>query len=174
MRAKVLGLVILVTLVSVVPAAAQPAGIVASGSRVRLEASSIFPARLTAIVVAFDESSLKLRTDLGQLVVVPRHTISKLDVSVARQSNTKAGLLIGAAVGLVGGLSIDSSCTGSIACIDLDRRAVAAVGSVVFAGVGALIGSLTRKETWAPVVSSPRLSVVPTRKGGVVSLSFPF
>ena len=174
MRARILALVTMAMLVPASQAAAQPAGTVAKGSRVRLESASVTPHKLSGTVVELDETTLKLRTDSGSSVVVPRGAISKLDVMVSRGSNWKAGALIGAAVGFLTDSGSPSKCSGSLGCIGPDPNDAAAAGVVVLAGVGALIGSLIWKETWAPVESSPRFTVAATRKGGVVSLSFPF
>lgn len=175
MRARILGLVIVVMLVPASYAAAQPRGVVAAGSHVRLEAASVSPQRVTGIVVSFDETTLKLRVDSGPLVVVPRDAISRLDVRVAHRSNAKAGFLIGAVVGLFASQAGDSGCGRRGTCIvEPPAAAVGVFGGVLLGGVGALIGSLHGKEIWEPVAFGPSLNVAPKRKGGSISLSFRF
>ncbi len=171
MRARILRLVILVMLVPAARAAAQSPATIAKGSRVRVDAPSVLSRPVSGTVVAFDEATLKLRSDFDQLLVVNRNAISKLDVRVARKSNWKAGALIGALAGMFAGSTVDTDCGYAFFC----NKVVPIVGGgVLFAGIGAAIGALTHRETWAPVVSGARLSLAPTRKGGIVSLSIPF
>lgn len=171
----ILGVLIVVMLVPAADAAAQPGGVVARGSHVRVEAASVSPQRLTGIVVSFDETTLKLRVDPGSLVVVPRDAISRLDVRVAHGSNAKAGFLIGAVVGLFASQAGDSGCGRRGTCLgEPPAAAVSVFGGLLLGGVGALIGSLSGKEMWAPAAFSPSLNVAPRPKGGSISLTFRF
>ena len=84
---------------------------------------------------------------------LPSAAVTRLEVLTGRKSRWLAGLLVGAAVGVAMGFDMD---VDGVQC-ELDDNyfcsrgeAIAAMGATS-AGIGALVGSLIKKEIWTPV-----------------------
>jgi len=132
--------------------------------------------KLVGSFVAMDSASLAMVTNAGVTVRVPRGDVAGLDLSQGTKSNAGkgalTGLLIGAAGGALIGVASSSADDGDFIDLSAGEYAVGigAVFGVLGAGVGALIGSGSRSDKWAPT-AWPTLSFQPSRRdGGTVAL----
>jgi hypothetical protein len=148
------------------------------GARIRFDAPSL-DGRLTGTLVAWGSDTLVVRVDgdaAGLNLMVPVDSVTHIDVRRERRMT-----LEGAGLGVLGGtllaLLASPDCvdengeTTALACLaykvspNLDTR-VAVLGGV--GGLlGTIIGSETKKATWAPV-HLERLNIGPAPDGGMV------
>jgi hypothetical protein len=127
--------------------------------------------KLVGSFVAMDSASLAMVTTAGDTVRVPRSNVTGLDLSQGTKSNAGkgaiTGLLIGGGVGIVLGLAASSDAEGSF--FDVGAGTWAAGSGLFFgavgAGIGALIGSGSRSDKWAPT-AWPTLSFLPSGRDG--------
>jgi hypothetical protein len=155
------------------------------GARVRFDAPSL-EGRLTGTLVSWESDTLLVRVDgdaAGLNLMVPVDSVTRIDVRRERRMT-----LEGATLGFLGGtllaLVASPDCVDengestALACLaykvspDLDTRitVLGAVGALV----GVIVGSETKKRTWAPV-NLHRLDVGPAPGGGLslgVRISF--
>lgn len=95
---------------------------------------------------------------------LPSEAVTRLEVRTGRKRQWLPGLLVGAALGVALGVSMD---VDAVQCEFDDNYfcsrggAVAAMGGT-FAGLGALVGSLVKKDVWTPVAID---ALGPPRKG---------
>lgn len=165
--------------------AAQQDRIVAPGSRIRVFAPSIKTEPFVATVVSPNSDGLTLEAETWlDGVWKPRLHVSfsamnSLELSQERHSNTGKGALIGGLLGagLGFGLGVaaqadDCFCPGPPDGAELVLISTASVG-LLGTGIGAIIGALTRSESWQPVPADKlRLGVSPVaRQGATVSIS---
>lgn len=74
----------------------QESPAVAVGTRVRIAAATVAPDRLVATLVAFDEKTMTLAVESQRTpLVVPRDSITRVEVSRGRKGNAGKGALIG-------------------------------------------------------------------------------
>jgi hypothetical protein len=155
------------------------------GSRIRFDARSL-GGRLIGTLVAWESDTLVVKVDgdaEGLHTIVPADSVTRLDVRGERRMT-----LEGAALGLLGGtllalvadpswLDENGDCT-TLPCLayevspNLDTRV--AVLSVAGTLLGTIIGSETKRATWA-TVPLQGLRVGPTQDGGLalgVRISF--
>ncbi len=137
------------------------------GSTVRLWAPTVADGRIEGKVVRADERSLWVGGG-GEPLSVPRHAITRFEISTGRHSHVWTGLGIGAAAGgLLGGAS---GCFPMVGCGgDAGQHlGAAAVGAVAGAGWGALIGACVHGERWRTVpLEQVHLALAPARGGGL-------
>ena len=153
-----------------------------AGSRVRLRSLESGAKWLQGNLVHMGNDSLSLVTRASDTVVVATGSVTQLEVSRGRYSNTGQGLAIGAAVGgglglILGVAAATEECRGFI-CYEVGPEDVLAVTAILAAagsGVGALIGSASHREHWTQA-SLPRVSarVQPLLGGVGVTLSLRF
>ena len=153
---------------------AQESPAVAVGTRVRIAAATVAPDRLVATLVAFDENTMTLAVKSQRTpLVVPRDSITRLEVSRGRKGNAGKGALIGAIPWVIlvvlvvhsGGLP-ESGVT--------DVRSFAFLGVTV--GTGAAIGATIKTERWQDTPISrfgTRMNPLGGRRVGC-SVSFAF
>ena len=132
------------------------------GDRIRVTAPPLLPQPQRGQLISLDGDSLVLEgTDLGQRGaeptrwIVPRDLLSQLEMSEGYRRYPARGFLIGAGVGLVGGLIAISSGDGS-ACRgsgNYGELCAIFVGMTTVGGgfLGLLVGAFVRTERWTPL-----------------------
>jgi hypothetical protein len=132
------------------------------GDRIRVTAPLLLSRPQRGQLISFDRDTLVLEgTDLGQRGaaptrwIVPRDLLSQLEMSEGYRRYPARGFLIGAGVGLVGGLIAINSGNGS-ACRgsgDYGELCAYFVGASTVGGglLGLLLGAAVRTERWTPV-----------------------
>ena len=146
------------------------------GARVRFDAPSL-AGRVTGTVVAWESDTLFVNVDgdaPGLTLMLPADSVARIDVWRERRMTVEGaifGLLGGTLLALVASPEwVDDNGDCTLACLayevspDVDTR-IAVLGGVG-ALVGVIIGSETRKVTWAPV-RLERLKVGPAPDGGL-------
>jgi hypothetical protein len=96
-------------------------------------------------------------------------TLSRLEISKGLRSNAGKGALIGGGIGLLvgGGMSIIAGSTVDTEVTSTDYLAFTGLVTLGGAGLGALIGALTKSERWEEYpVDSLRLGIAPGGDGG--------
>lgn len=139
------------------------------GSRMRVKTRISPDQWMEGILVRADTASLSFVPEgappLGEnRFELPAEAVTRLEVSTGKKRQWLPGLLIGAGIGLAMGATMD---------VDAERcelddnyfcsrgEAIAAMGATS-AGIGALVGSLIKKEIWTPVALD---ALGPPRKG---------
>jgi len=115
--------------------------------------------RFTGEFIGQDSTGLVIRPSDGQTRRVPLAWISKVEIRTGHKSKAGTGALIGASAGvLVGasavagldnmqvGLGGDDGC-----CSESDYVGGALTFAAIGAGVGALVGAVSHKDTWVRV-----------------------
>jgi hypothetical protein len=113
----------------------------------------------------------------GHRVSISQVTISSLEISGGRHSSTSLGALIGAGVGLAGGiaLGVNYMCSHNgdyFLCTDGVSEIVALsfITTAASAGIGAIVGSLIHHERWQPVPRQPLVTPILGRQGRGVAV----
>jgi hypothetical protein len=160
------------------PAVCAQAPRLKPGARIRFDAPSL-DGQLTGTLVAWESGTLVVRVDgdaSGLNVMVPVDSVTRIDVRRERRM-TVEGLSLGALGGTLLALLASPDCADeygestALACLaykvspNLDTR-VAVLGGVG-ALLGTMVGSETRKGTWAPV-HLEGLNIGPASNGGIV------
>jgi hypothetical protein len=127
-----------------------------AGARVRVTTQPASPGRRIGSLVSLDGDSLRYsRWDTTSVIALPLTSVDRLERSIGRRSNTGRGAMIGGLIGAGFGLflgvaaSTDNSGWWEVGVDDI-AVATAIVGAGG-AGVGALIGSLSKRDRWEPV-----------------------
>ena len=134
------------------PAAVQP------GQRVRVRLATAAAPEVVGVVRVMTSDSLTLEQEsganAGTTTTIPLAGISRLQVSRGRHSTWGKGLLFGAGVGAVAG-AIVGLASGNSEGLFNSPSFDAALGVIVFAPTGAVIGTvvgaMTRTERWETV-----------------------
>lgn len=147
------------------------------GTRVRVNAPTLFQQQITGEVAAVEEAALEMRIDAGTTAVsVPFSAIERLQISRGDHSNSGKGALIGlgvgAGLGLALGIAAAAADDGNGSYWDWDVGAgevlaVTAVFGAAGAGVGALIGLASRTESWQTIPTDGVRPTVTPQPGGV-------
>ena len=157
--ARAIGMLVLLQVGLLLEAQALPAQVEA-GSRVRVTVAPPSPGRRIGRLVSLDSDSLRYsRWNTTSVTALPLASVARLEQSTERHSNTGRGAMIG---GLIGGgfglfLGIAAS-TDNSGWLDVGVGEIAAITAIVGAGgagVGALIGSLSKRDRWEPVPLTP-------------------
>ena len=96
-------------------------------------------------------------------------TLSRLEISKGLRSNAGKGALIGGGIGLLvgGGMSIIAGSTVDTEVTSTDYLAFTGLVTLGGAGLGALIGALTKSERWEEFpLDRLRLGIAPGGDGG--------
>lgn len=104
-----------------------------------------------------DGVSITLRPRDGDVlgapeIIIPRSSVSRMEVSLKKKSRWRLGLAIGAVVGAA--VALDSDIDSELCKVDSDvlcNRGEAIGVVLAGAGLGALIGALFRTDRWTPV-----------------------
>lgn len=146
-----------------------------TGTLVSLNADSI---------VLGDERESSASGPLESRLAIPRAGITSLQVNTGRHSSAGTGALIGAGIGVVGGLvlGVAAQCDGSevwfAACVD-GAGQTAVLGlflGAVGAGIGAITGAFITHDTWHTLQQPPAVGVIlrPAGDGVAAGLSINF
>jgi hypothetical protein len=136
---------------------------VEAGSRVRVTTTPSSPGRRIGNLVSLDRDTLRWsRRDTASVITVPITSVARLERSTGRRSNTGRGALIGGLIGAGFGLFLGiAASTDNSGWWEVGAEDVAAVTAIVGAGgagVGAIIGSLSKRDRWEPVLLTPRVA----------------
>jgi uncharacterized protein YcfJ len=140
------------------PAAAADSAGIKAGTRVRVhyrDASTAGVVIVTGNIGSSDNVSVTMVDAGSEAVKVPLASIARIDVSRGRHRHTRTGAIAGGAFGLVGGgVCLAAGCGGNGATL--------ARATVVWAGIGGLVGFLSQGEDWEDVpVANVRFGVAP-------------
>lgn len=150
-------------------ATASPCRAVEPGDRVRVTIlardhapdtlflhTSVEPgARYVGSLLLADTRSIQLRHDDSSRTI-PREVVAQFEESRGRTSAAGRGALIGALVGAAYGIALIAQVEEDDEGLGTGVALVGGAGGVaVGCGLGALVGSLIRKETWSPAESMP-------------------
>ncbi len=144
---------------SALPADSQEAPLesrLEAGDRIRFFAPPLFPVRTVGIFASLDGHLLyvdSMMTGAGS-IAIPLANVSQLEVSTGVKPKTLTGLLVGAAVGVViGGMLVWAFTSDPDSGNTEFSEVVGAtlIIAVPFAGLGAIIGSVIRPESWEEV-----------------------
>ena len=126
-----------------------------SGARVRITIDKPKRSHVGTLVSA-DADSLRFTTDTGGLVAIPTASVTRFERSRGRRSNAGKGALIGGlsvgAAGLIIGIgaAADNSSWGLDVGVE-DVALVTLITGAAGAGLGALIGAVSKGERWEPL-----------------------
>jgi len=112
--------------------------------------------RFTGEFMGRDSASLVIRASDGQTRKVPRAWITKVEIRTRHKSGAGAGALVGASAGAALGLvavgSVDSDpYWGTDCCSAGDYASGGLLFGAAGAGLGAIIGAMTHKDTWVRI-----------------------
>lgn len=120
----------------------------ATGTRVRVVAPSIFPERTTATVLSAQNDTIIVARSGGAVSLsVPVSAIQQLEISEGRSRFTWAGL--GAVAGLLGGGILGGSAGGRNDTSGVGAAAGFFAGSILGLIGGAVAGALAAPERWS-------------------------
>lgn len=159
-----------VTLLAIVPleysSAQSGLASLSPGEHVRVTAAPLGPEAHTARVVSASADTLVVRPDdaHGFDVTLPRAEITRLEVSVGRETRRARFAVIGSAIGMAGGMIVgavtysDPCESNPAACAtwfshESQRAAVvldAISGALEGAAVGAIVGQFWTTDRWGP------------------------
>ena len=150
------------------------------GARVRVLAPGALAGRLTGIVIARTADSLTITRTNASPLAIPMSRLTSVELSRGKSHAAGAlkGLVIGAAVGLVMGLTPipEPTCTSRGCDPELTRGEF--MGSTILGAgsLGAGIGAIVGRERWDRYQLPARVGLVlPSRTQGVgVSLGYAF
>ena len=160
--ARAIGVFVLLQVAFLLEAETLP-GQVEAGSRVRVTTAPASPGRRIGSLVSLDTDSLRYRRwDTTSVIALPLASVARLERSTGRRSNTGRGAMIGGLIGAGFGLFLGiAASTDNSGWWEVGVEDVAAATALVGAGgagVGALVGSLSRRDRWEPVPLAPRVA----------------
>jgi hypothetical protein len=118
------------------------------GVRVRITAPDLDHSRLIGEVERVDRDTLVINIEASQ-IAVPMASVNRIEISRGIKSNTLRGVLYGGlAGGLVGGTATAASNDSESLFYGMDIFIGTAIGMVIGAGSGALIGWGVQTEHW--------------------------
>lgn len=165
-------------------AAADPNVAVHPGSRVRVTAASPgFTGSVTGTLVKVGPDTLMIIDPKGGAVSeLPLDSVQRIEVSRG-SSLARRGFLIGAAIGVLTAVAISGdetlACNGysepARVCGSSERFAYSAFAVGFYGGMGALIGSRRKTDTWSDApIGRVRLSLRPAKGGARAGLTLTF
>lgn len=156
---------------------------IAPGDRVRVTAPSMDLEKGVGTVAALETDTLVVNTgERADALEVPLADVTKLEVHRGQKSRTGRGALIGAGVGALAGVAtVAIACASTTGGCDFSESggsdelsdlavatALVLMGTVVGAGVGAIIGLATRVDRWQAVpLDDIRVGPSPVTPDGV-------
>ena len=120
--------------------------------------------------VAWEADTLVTESN-GDILALPLDSVTTLEVSAGRRSQTSLGAGIGSVTGVVMGAVVGAaSCTDEVFESFVNPAACAAAGGVIFGAAGALLGALIgatmKTDRWVPVqLDQLRVTFAPQRDG---------
>lgn len=122
-----------------------------SGARVRITIDKPKRSHVGTLVSA-DADSLRFTTDTGGLVAIPTASVTRFERSRGRRSNAGRGALIGGltlgAAGLIIGIGAAADNSDWFEVGAEDVAVATLVAGAVGAGLGGLIGAVSKGEKW--------------------------
>jgi hypothetical protein len=178
MTLLLLSLVPLLVLSSTADLVAQdivpPPFVLPTGARVRLSSTSS-PGLVRGTLAHGDVMAITIASERGDQITVPIASLTKLEVVVDKRRNTLKGLLLGTAVGLVGGFADKphpedcGSSTGNFCSRGESLAYIVPSGALL----GAVVGAFIKSDRWTPVsLDALRRPAASTVHGGTASMSF--
>jgi hypothetical protein len=150
---------------------------VEAGSRVRVTTSPATPGRRIGTLVSLDTDTLRWsRWDTTSVIAVPVPSVARLERSTGRRSNTGRGAMIGGLIGAGFGLFLGiaaSTDDGWDVGVD-DMAAVTGIVGAGGLGVGAIIGSLSKRDRWEPVPLTHRAAATRAARRNIAGLTIRF
>ncbi len=158
MRFAKSGLHLVMSAAVCVPLSAQDSTRASHGSRVRVTAPSLAAKPVVGWIDAVGPTTMTLVIRGDSIAVVPLDAIDRLELSVQRWNRgtriKKAagiGALAGFIPGLLVGIGTTRDCSGEFLCMrELTILASGLLGSLVGAGIGAIVGSQQPTDHWRP------------------------
>lgn len=146
------------------------------GTRIRISEIGSGKHREGVLVEWRGDSALARIDASGEYIIVPPTLVSQIEVYDGMYSGSGKGALIGGAFGLAGMLLVLLESQGSyVSPTAGEAIAGVAVGTAMYAGVGALIGSAIKKPRWRAFDSTTRLHAVVDPRGWLgLTLSLAF
>jgi hypothetical protein len=133
------------------------------GGRVRIVAPGILAGRFVATVITHTGDSLVLAAPNTAPVRLPLSSVTSIEISrgTSRWLGAQRGMLIGAPIGLGGGVLVAASLADCRSCGDADVARGVLVVTGVLSGLlyGAGIGALIGRERWEPFTGPWRASM---------------
>jgi hypothetical protein len=156
-----LSLVVALGVLLAIPAGAQdapPALELPRGARVRLQTHATPGRWIEGVLASADAATISVVPEeappLGaNQLRLPSEVVDRLEIVTARKRQWLPGLLVGAALGLAIGLTEDIDpvqCELDDSSFCSRGAAVAAMGGTT-AALGAVVGSLFKRDVWTPV-----------------------
>lgn len=142
------------------------------GDRIRVKTTIAGGAQLIGTYYSADGDNLVLHTNDAGRYTIPWDDVSRLELSRGKQSNAGKGALIGlgvgAGLGLASGLALAAD-QDDFFDVNAGNVVAGTIGSAALgAGVGALVGMLSKSERWENVSRSNwQIQVTPDFEGGV-------
>ncbi len=164
-------LITAVLLGSPIPALAQVQ--IQPGSRVRIEAPTVWQERQVGTVSAVHGDTLFVAVEGigGDDRALTLDSIDRLELSTGRHGNAGVGALVGfgsgALFGLLATAQAETAPCGFSTCTAGEQRVLAVtVLGVLFGGLGALIGAISKTDDWTDMSASRiRIGLVQPRRG---------
>jgi hypothetical protein len=128
-----------------------PGQVIKPGDRIRVYRVAEPGGAVTGKFVARDETALQVATDsAGPPLRIPLAEVSRLERSSGKHGHTLLGLGVGGVVGLGLGVAGAATTGGANDLVQVGTGEVALV-TAVFAGAGALLGTVIRSDSWTEV-----------------------
>jgi hypothetical protein len=172
-----IAIVVLAALVGSGPALGADLAGIPTGGRVRLSSPTLASGVVVGTLVAVEGQAVVLTPRLGdEPIRVDLDADTKLELSVARRSQWARGAMVGAAMGGIPGLLLTFGDYSSDVHGDgPSPAAVAAMGAVGGAVLGAAVGWAIKRDEWREVnIPNAGIGLIPWRGGvaGTVQISW--
>jgi hypothetical protein len=189
LRSFVIPFVVALLSAPVVPAAAQqPTPTTAQpgvalpilpGTRVRVKASNLVTPLIATYLEMRGDTAVFIESVGRGLWSLALDQITSVERSAGEQRRNRSYIVKSAAIGVPVGAFLFWGATGIFDTGDstrtFSRGTTALLGAVVGGVVGGIIGTRFATEHWSPVPLPRRVSLVPTRRGGLqVGIGFSF
>jgi hypothetical protein len=146
------------------------------GTRVRVQAPGVVAERYVGTVLERRADTLFVTNAPGSRVAVSTRTITSLEIDRGRSrgAGAKVGAIWGAGAGILGGLLTMSQRNNDYEgeADSISAPAWIAASTVGYALVGAGIGAIVGRRRWERFDVPSRVSVLPSRRGALLALSW--
>jgi hypothetical protein len=175
MRIRALTLMLASSLIAAGDAAAQFDEVL-PGARVRLRAPGVVASRYVGTVLDRRADTLFVSHAPGSRVVVATRAITSLEIDRGRSraAGAKVGAIWGGGIGLISGLmTMEMRNTGTVQDADsIGAASWVTLMTTSYGLVGAGIGAIIGRRHWERFDVAPRVSVLPSRRGALLALSW--
>ena len=134
-------------------------------------------------IIAVGPDSMQVRADRQSVIyTLALNEITAVEISVGQKRQTLRGMLTGLAVGTtmgtLAGTMAYTPCRRDCWLAPSSRKESATVGAVLGGGTGFVLGTtfgfFSKADTWRRVSLDRRLTIIPGRRGGTVSVANAF